>query len=195
MSFARRCVLSFAVMAVLAATGCGEPPEREMQQAQGAIDAARAAGADEYAIAELTAAQAALKRANDAVEQRDYRLALNNAIDARERAQNAAKLAADGKAVARTEAEHALGMTTSALNDAHVKLRAAEKSRLSSRQLASPRQVIDDGDTAVQKARAEFARGDYLAVVETLRDIPSRLRAAVHDLEAAGVAAPRRRAR
>jgi hypothetical protein len=195
MPFARRSVLSLIVMAAVAANACGDPPEKEMQQAQGAIDAARAAGADDYANAELTAAQSALKRANDAVEQRDYRLALNNALDARERAQNAAKLAADGKAVARTEAEHALGVTTSALNDAHVRLRAAERSRVPSRVLAAPRQVVDDADTTVQKARAEFARADYRAVLETLRDMPSRLRAAVHDLEAAGAAAPRRRAR
>src|ERR687887_2904186 len=108
----RRFARSFALAAALTAAACGDPPEKEMQQAQGAIDAARAAGADDYANEELTAAQAALKRANDAVEQHDYRLALNNALDARERAQNAAKQAADGKAVARTEAEHTLGATT-----------------------------------------------------------------------------------
>jgi hypothetical protein len=195
MSSARRSALSLIMMATLAALACGDPPEKEMQQAQGAIDAARAAGADEYANAEFTAAQAALKRANDAVEQRDYRLALNNALDARERAQNSAKLAADGKAEARTEAEHALGMTTSALNDAHVRLRAAERSRVPERVLAAPRQIIDDGDTTVQKARAEFARADYRDVIETLRDVPARLRDAVHDLEGAGQAAPRRKVR
>ena len=68
----------------------GEPPDKEMQQAQGAIDAARAAGADQYAHEEFAAAQEALTHANEAVEQRDYRLALNHALDSRERAQNAA---------------------------------------------------------------------------------------------------------
>jgi Domain of unknown function (DUF4398) len=193
MSFARRFALSSAFAAALAVAGCGDPPDKEIQQAQGAIDAARAAGADEYATAEFAAAQAALKRANDAVEQRDYRLALNNALDARDRAQNAAKQAADGKAVARTEAEHALGMTTNALNDAHVRLRSAERNRGAARLLAGPRQVIDDADTALQKARAEFTRADYRAVVETLRETASRLRSAAHDLEAAGPTAPRRK--
>ena len=193
MSSARRFPLSLALVAALAATACGDPPEKEMQQAQGAIDAARAAGADQYAADEFAAAQAALQRANDAVGQRDYRLALNHALDARERAQNAAKQAADGKAIARTEAEHALGTTTSALNDAHVKLRSAERSRAPSRVLAGPRRVIDDADTTVQKARAEFTRADYLAVVETLREIAPQLRAAAHDLEGSGTAAPRRR--
>ena len=193
MSSARRFPLSLALVAALAATACGDPPEKEMQQAQGAIDAARAAGADQYAADEFAAAQAALQRANDAVGQRDYRLALNNALDARERAQNAAKQAADGKAIARTEAEHALGTTTSALNDAHVKLRSAERNRAPSRVLAGPRRVIDDADTVVQKARAEFTRGDYRAVIDTLRETASQLRAAAHDLEGSGTATQRRR--
>jgi hypothetical protein len=188
MSIARRWLLSCGIVAALAAGGCADPPEKEMQQAQGAIDAARAAGADQYAAEEYAAAQAALKHANDAVEQRDYRLALNHALDARERAQNAAKQAADGKAVARTEAEHALGMTTSALNDAHVRLRSAEKNRAPWRVLAGPRNVIDDADMTVQEARAEFARGDYRAVIETLRETAPKLRAAAHDLESAGAA-------
>ncbi len=189
----RRLALSFAIAAALTATACGDPPEKEMQQAQGAIDAARAAGADEYANEELTAAQAALKRANDAVEQHDYRLALNNALDARERAQNAAKLAADGKAVARTEAEHVLGVTTNALNDAHVRLRTAEKNHVPPRLLMKPREVVDDADTAVQKARAAFARADYRTAIETLRDTATALRAASHDLEGAATPPPKRR--
>jgi len=193
MSIARRWLLSCGVVAALAAGGCGDPPEKEMQQAQGAIDAARAAGADQYAAEEFAAAQTALKRASEAVEQRDYRLALNNALDARERAQNAAKQAADGKAVARTEAEHALGVTTSALNDAHVRLRSAEKSHAPWRVVAGPRKVIDDADMTVQEARAEFARGDYRAVVETLRETEPRLRAAARDLDSAMGGAARRK--
>ncbi len=54
------------------------------------------------------AADEALKNANVAVEQRDYRLALNDALDSRERAQNAAKLAVDGKAAARSAADQAI---------------------------------------------------------------------------------------
>jgi Domain of unknown function (DUF4398) len=69
-----------------------------MDQAQGAIDAARAAGADRYATTEYAAATDALKNANEAVAVRDYRLALNYALESREQAQNAARGAADAKA-------------------------------------------------------------------------------------------------
>ncbi len=87
------------VVAALALASCGSPPDREMQQAEGAIEAARAAGADQYARDEFAAAQDLLKRAGEAIAQRDYRLALNYALDSREQAQNAARLAADGKAM------------------------------------------------------------------------------------------------
>src|SRR5258705_3883210 len=89
--------LSACIVAAVLVTACGDPPNKEMDQAQGAIDAARAAGADRYATSEYTAATDALKRAQDAVAQRDYRQALNEALDSREHAQNAAREAADTK--------------------------------------------------------------------------------------------------
>ena len=44
---------------LLFVAGCADPPSKEMDQAQGAIDAARAAGADQYATTGLTAAERA----------------------------------------------------------------------------------------------------------------------------------------
>ena len=93
--------LSACLLAAVLVTACGDPPNKEMDQAQGAIDAARAAGADHYAATEYTAATDALKRSQDAVGQRDYRQALNEALDSREHAQNAAREAADTKAQVR----------------------------------------------------------------------------------------------
>src|ERR687897_1698384 len=87
---------------------CAAPPTREMDQAQGSIDAARAAGADRYATDQYDAAVKALENAHDAVGQRDYRLALNYALDSRDRAQRAAKEAATQQAVPRSAAERRL---------------------------------------------------------------------------------------
>src|SRR4029077_14429983 len=79
MSSTRRLLLSLAVLVAMTGAACGgDPPDKEMQQAQSAIDAARTGGADQYARDEFTAAQDALKRAQEAVTERDYRLALNN---------------------------------------------------------------------------------------------------------------------
>src|SRR6476646_5120903 len=99
---------AWLLVTLLVLSACAEPPTKELNQAQGALDAARAAGAEQYAPDEYRGAAAALKAANDAVEQRDYRLALNDALDSRERAQNAARQAAVTRARVRSEVERAM---------------------------------------------------------------------------------------
>ena len=137
-----RSVFCTALAATLAGSACGNPPQREMQQAQEAIDAARGSDADRYAHDEFVAAQEALTRARDAVEQRDYRLALNHALDSRERAQNASSEAATGKATARAEANRALSDVTTALGEAQGKLHAVEGTRGAVRAVDGPRRAI-----------------------------------------------------
>jgi hypothetical protein len=186
-------MLSLAIVAALASAACGDPPEKEMQQAQGAIDAARAAGADQYARAEFTAAEDALKRARDAVDQRDYRQALDAALDARERAQTAAKEAVNGKATARVEAEKALAAATAALNDARSRLKTAESGRASARAVVTARRAIADDEMAVQEARTAFGKGDYVASIDKAKAAAARLHASTRDLDATVPTTGRRR--
>ena len=193
MAGARRWLLSLAVVTAMASAACGDPPDKEMQQAQGAIDAARAAGADQYAREEFTAAEDALKRAHDAVDQRDYRQALNNALDARERAQNAAKETVNKKATARADADKALADAAAALAEAHAKLKSAESGRAAPKATTGATRVVDQDETRLQEARAAFDRGDYLGAIDKAHAAAAELRAAVHDLESAPVAAGRRR--
>jgi len=180
---ARRGVWVVIVSALLAAS-CGAPPDKEMQQAQGAIDAARAAGADKYATTEFTAAQDALKQAHDAVDQRDYQSALNHALDSRERAQNAAKEAGERKATARGDAERALSDATTALTEARLKLKTAESARVSPKTLTNPRRTIADNEQALQKARAAFGQGDYLTASRLAAPVSAALVRTARDLEA-----------
>ena len=118
------------ITAILLSVSCAEPPNKEMNQAQGAIDAARAAGADKFAAAEFTAAQDALKKSDEAVAAGDYRQALSHALDSRERAQNAAKLAVDGRADARGQAERAIAEVATLLSRAQAQLKDADVARL-----------------------------------------------------------------
>ena len=189
----RRILLSLAVLAAVAGAACGDPPDQEIQQAQGAIDAARAAGADQFARDEFAAAEDALKRSHDAVTQRDYRQALNNALDARERAQNATTEAVNTKATARADATRALGSADAALHNARAKLKAAETARLAPRILNPVRKAIDNGATAVQEARSAFDKGDYRASSDVAGKVPAQLSLAMHDLEAAPTSGVRRR--
>src|SRR3954454_10600700 len=153
MSSMRRFLLSLAVVTAIAGMACGDPPDKEMQQAQGAIDAARAAGADQYAREEFAAAEDALKRSHEAVEQRDYRQALNTALDARERAQSAAKESVNRKAIARADATKALADADAALHNSRARLKAAETAHVPPKALTVGRKAIDNGENAVQEAR------------------------------------------
>src|SRR5438309_9694835 len=150
MSSMRGLVPPLAVLAALAGAACGDPPDKEMQQAQGAIDAARAAGADQYAREEFTAAEDALKRAHDAVDQRDYRQALNDALDARERAQNAAKATVNKKATARADADKAIADAAVALADAHAKIKSAEAGRAAPKATAAATRAVGQDETTPQ---------------------------------------------
>ena len=67
----RAALTAATVMCAFLCAACGDPPEKEMHQAQGAIAAARAAGADEYAAEEMNAAVDALRRAEAAAAERD----------------------------------------------------------------------------------------------------------------------------
>jgi ribosomal protein L16/L10AE len=159
-----------AICAALLVTSCSEPPQKEIDRAQGAIDAARAAGADQYATEPFTAATTAMQQTHEAVQQRDYRLALSRATDANERALEAARQAANGKARARSEAEAALAsVSTTLLRQLDERIKMAESSRLTAREIEAARRARLDADRAVQEARAAIASGDYLAASDTLK--------------------------
>jgi len=189
----RRLALTFFLAASLLTVACGDdPPQTEMQQAQSAIDAARTAGADEYAHDELAAAEGALVRAHTAVEQRDYRLALNNALDSRERAQTAAAQAASQTAAARVDAERALGAAVATLTEARARLQAAQTRGVPAARLAAARRSVAAGDLAVQKARAAFDQGSFRNIPQALNEPMTRLAATSRDLEGASRPAARR---
>ena len=150
-----------------------------MDQAQGAIDAARAAGADLYATTEYAAATDALKNANDAVAVRDYRLALNYALESREQAQNAARGAADAKARVRAEVERGITEITALIAQARVRLTAAERARVARRLLQQPRADLAAAEAALQKAGEAVAAEDYLTARDALDGVKERVNAAL----------------
>jgi hypothetical protein len=176
----------------LAAGACAEPPNKEMHQAQGAIEAARAAGAERYAAAELAAAVKALAQADTAATQRDYRLALNHALDSRERAQSAAREAATGRASARSRAERLLAEVTTALATATGRLEAAQTAKLADDVLAPPRDQIAAVQKAVQEAGTALGREDYLGAAQALEGRADAVRAAIASIDAAIAAPPAR---
>jgi len=172
-----RLVVSCLLTCLVAAAGCANPPSKELHQAQGAIDAARAAGADAYAAEEFTAAVDALARAEAAVGQRDYRLALSQALDSRESAQSAAKLAASQKAAVRSEAERLLAEVTSAVAVAGARL-SAETSRTPSPAVVAAQSAVQNARAALDDAGKALATEDYLEARRRLQGVRDTLLAA-----------------
>jgi hypothetical protein len=177
----RRRVLSLLgpLLLMLLATACGEPPNKEMHQAQGAIDAARAAGAETYAPEDLKGAIDALARAQEVVGQRDYRLALNYALDSRERAQVAAKRAADERATARSDAERLLADATAAIAVGALRLKAAEEARTPAEGSAALRSALETARKATDQAGNALAKEDYLGARQKLQGVSRAIAAAV----------------
>jgi hypothetical protein len=177
----------------LLAVACAEPPNKEIGQAQGAVDAARAAGADRYATEEYTAATQALKEAGDAVTQRDYRLALNHAIESREHAQNAARQAAETRARLRGDVERSLAQVAALLAQANARMAAAEQARVPRRALREAQQALARVNADVQKAGAAMKAEDYAPAQTALNGMKERIEAVIASLDTIGGAQAQRR--
>lgn len=176
--------LSALLVMILLASGCSEPPNKEINRAQGAIDAARAAGGELYATEAFTAATSALQQSHEAVEQRDYRLALSRAVDAYERAQDAAKLSADGKAKARSDAEMAISGANAAALALGSRLKAAEAAHVPARDLALAHRTAKGAAAILQKARTSFNAGAYLDAIASVKGLEAQIRTQIQSIEA-----------
>jgi hypothetical protein len=183
------------VISLLFAAACAEPPSKEMHQAQGAIDAARAAGAGEYAAEELKGAIDALAQADVAVTARDYRLALSLALDSRERAQNAAKSAVDARAKARGDAERALAEATALVDRTEIRLKSPDGAKRPRKVTAPIDKSLATARTTLQEARAALEREEYAKVRETTAALTATFQAAIADLDAVAPAPARSRKR
>ena len=178
-----RLIVVFALILLIAA--CAEPPAKEMHQAQGAIDAARAAGAEEYAADELKLAVDGLAKYQEAVAARDYRLALAHALDSRERAQNAAKTAVDGRAKARGDAERELAEAVALVQRAEARLRDPEVAKLPRRSLTPMANAVAATTTSLQDARAALKREDYGQVGKLAAAVTQQIQATLTEIDGA----------
>jgi hypothetical protein len=178
-------VLCAIVCASAFSTACSAPPQKEINRAQEAIDTARAAGADQYAPEAYTAATAALRQSHEAVEQRDYRLALSLAVDASDRAQEAARAAAENKARVRRATETAVTAANTALLQLEARVKAGEGAKVPARDLAPARTAIKDAHTDLQKARALLAAENYSAARDAVAGLDEEIRSEIRMVEAA----------
>lgn len=180
-------VLSLAFLAA-----CSTPPQKELDLAQGAVDAARAAGAEQYAPKEMAAATSALQQAREAITQRDFRLGLTRALDAHDRALEAAKAAAEGQVRAHAETEATLTAARTAVQTLARRLELPDTAKLPKREVDTARATLKTAQNDVQKAGAAAAAGDYAAARQAVAGLSARIAAEMQDLDASAVKKPAR---
>ena len=136
----------------------------------------------------------AYRLANEAVLAGDYRLALNRALESREFAQTAERLAAEGQASARDEALKTMADVSTQLAHLTEQLDAAEKSRsMSTTMMRDVRQALTLINADVQKAGTAINDEDYMAALEALKGVKLRLDTASGEIESARKAQRARR--
>lgn len=182
-----------SLLLLLVAAGCSEPPQKEIDQAQTALDLARAAGADKYAKTEYSDAASALQKARVAVDQRDYRQALNYAIDSRQRAQDAIRQAADGKSRAQRAAEAIVIDISTRASTLQERVKAAEAARAPAKDLRSARETMAAAQTRLQEARTLIGAGNYEEATTTLTEVRGKLDGAIAEIEKIPQRPPRKR--
>lgn len=193
--FLRRITLLVATLFVAGmCVACGgDPPEKEIQQAADAIAAARAAGAERLAADEFKAAEDALEHSKEAVVARDYRLALNHALDSRERALTAASQAATIVASVRSAADMAIGVASKGLANANAALQSADAARAPARTVAPLKTAVADAEAELQKARTAWEAKDYPAATTAAASASEKLSGISSELEAIAPASRRKR--
>lgn len=191
----RRSLLYWCLPFTVFLSACAEPPLKEMNQAQGAIDAARAAGAEQFAPQEFRSAVDTLQRSEQAVAQKDYRLALSLAIDGRELAQHAAKAAVDARSTARGDAERAVVEASMRLTQARERLKDPAATRLPRRLLDQASTRLDAAQKNMQEARAALAQDEYELARRQAGEASARIQEALAALDKTTVGADGRKRR
>lgn len=171
-----------AVLAVsLIAGGCAEPPQREIDQAQAAIEVAVSAGADRFASEALVGARTALMQARDAVNQRDYKLALSHALDSREKAQTAARAAGEARTALGQQVQASLAAVTALHEKASTAV--ADAKGLPRARLRRVRAAESKLTQSVQEARAAVDAQEYDKAQALLAGLSKELEAFLADLQ------------
>ena len=108
---------------------------------------------------------------------------LSNALDSRERAQNAARLAAETRARVRSEVERSMAEVAALLAQVNARMATAEKNRGPRRNLREAQQLLASVNADVQKAGAAMKAEDYIAAQPVLSGIRGRIQQVMTLLE------------
>ena len=159
-------LLGLAMIAV----GCAKPPQADIQAAKAAVDAARQAGADDYAktsLKEAEDANAALDAELQAQEKkfalfRSYKQATTLAADVKAKAEKAATDATAGKEQAKNEATQLITEAKKMRDEANGLLANAPAGKGSKADIDAMKSDLQGVETQIAAADQAFNEGRYI---------------------------------
>jgi hypothetical protein len=192
----KRIAVVFALFALLVFIGCAKPPEQEIQKASSAIEAARAAEAEEYVPESFQVAMDTLNAANGAKQEADGKFALFRSyskakalyVSAEALAGKASQDAAAEKERVKQEVTGLLTQAKAVLDSANVALAKAPKGKgskadieLIKNDLAAAQASFDDanndfnmGKYKISKAKVEAAMQKAQSVIDQIAEAKAK---------------------
>jgi len=186
--------LCVIVCVSLVAAGCAKEPTEAMNAAKAAVDAARAAGAGDYAAASLAEAETAAQALEAEIKAqgeafaltRSYTKAAQLAADVKAKAEKAAADAATGKEAMKAEATTLIGTVKTTVEEVKALVAKAPKGKgtqadveAMKADVAAIEASIADMDTALAGGAFKDAKAKAEAAMQGLTKIKTDIEAAM----------------
>ena len=164
-----RNALALGFIALLVTTGCGQPPQADVDAAKSAIDAARQQGAVEYAPEAMKAAEdadAAMQAELDAQQGkfplfRSYKVAGEKAAAAKQAGEQAQASAQQGKELAKQQATAAIQEGQTWLTETQAMLAKAPRGKGSAADLAALNTDLEGASASLNEAQTLLTSENY----------------------------------
>ena len=189
----KRVSLAVLALMLLALIGCSKAPEAEMQAAKSAIDAAKAAEAEQYAPASYKVANDTLTAANAAKTEQDSKFALFRSygkskdmfVRAQALANKAAAEAEQEKERVKQEVMAMMAQVQAAVDTANAALTKAPKGKDTKAELAMIKNDLDALTPQMAAAKTDFDNGKYLVAKASYESIMAKAKSITDEIAAA----------
>ncbi len=178
-------LIALVIVMAIVVTGCGKPPQTQIQQATAALQAAEAAGAPKYAPDSWSRAQQAMDRlkAEVAAQNKQFSLFRNYS---RARALAADAIRAANQAASDAQSQQKLATDAAALVADVRRMFDSARGQLAAlpriRDAANLRAVLNGASQQIDRARADLAAGRFdsaMATATQARDSVTRVLRAI----------------
>jgi hypothetical protein len=160
--------------ALLLILGCGGEPTNELAAAKQALESARAAEADKYALDLFGQAEDAITEAENLIVEKNYAEAKKRLMDAKDLADQAASQAVTNKDNTKTEVEDYLAAIDQTMKQLKETQDLAKKWGIPKDQRELTEEIARWNENQ-QEARAEYDNGNYYSAKELAAEVHQEL--------------------